>query len=306
MAVRKIDWDSMQKTITNAETRKPAWEDENKDIFQVKLNKTGKFNALTRFMPPHVDDDLPYVKVLSHSFKIDGKWLIETCPKTIGKKCPVCELYWSKYNKNLERQPDDVAQFKSKINYWYNIYVIRNEDFPDTEGTVKKLRTGVKIHGKLMAKVKPEDPNDTPINIFDYENGASFKFNVRLVSGNNNYDTCDFSERSYISHKDGTKLTEAQIEELDTKLFKLSEIISPDKFKSYEELAAKLEKIVGGSSEPSPKKSKVEYAEEKDSTPPAKPKVTVPAPESKAAEAVDEAEANDEDDDDFFAKLTKK
>ena len=54
-------------------------------------DKSDNGYAVIRFLPPVDGEDVPWVRVFNHGFKGKGGWLIDNCPTTIGKKCPVCE-----------------------------------------------------------------------------------------------------------------------------------------------------------------------------------------------------------------------
>jgi hypothetical protein len=53
-------------------------------------DKSGNGYAIIRFLPQSEGENIPWVKTYSHAFKgPTGKWFIENCPTTIGRKCPL-------------------------------------------------------------------------------------------------------------------------------------------------------------------------------------------------------------------------
>lgn len=68
-----------------------ASREEDTRIWTPKMNKSGTGEATIRFLPGGGgNDEESYVEVYSHAFKgINGKWLIENCPTTIGQTCAV-------------------------------------------------------------------------------------------------------------------------------------------------------------------------------------------------------------------------
>ena len=71
--------------------------------------------------------------------------------------------------------------------------------------------------------------------------GANFKLKVRKVDGFWNYDKSEFEATSKLLDGDDEKL-----EETYGKLFSLTQFLSEDNFKSYDELKEKFNRIVTG------------------------------------------------------------
>lgn len=88
MARRKFDWNAVTEQIKTQDKPKSFGQAED-DLYKPKLNDQGNANVLLRFLPPHPDEELPFVKKYSHGFKGVNGWFIEDCPTTIGEKCPV-------------------------------------------------------------------------------------------------------------------------------------------------------------------------------------------------------------------------
>ena len=45
--------------------------------------------AVIRFLDSPEGEELPYVKLYNHGFKIGSRWFIENCPTTLKQQCPV-------------------------------------------------------------------------------------------------------------------------------------------------------------------------------------------------------------------------
>jgi len=88
--------------------------------------------------------------------------------------------------------------------------------------------------------MKPEFEDETPINPFDFWEGANFKLKIRKVDGYWNYDKSEFDSPSAVFDNDEA------IEELWNKQFPLKPFLAPENFKSYDELKAKLDKVLLG------------------------------------------------------------
>ena len=92
-----------------------------------------------------------------------------------------------------------------------------------------------------MSAMKPEFEDENPINPFDFWEGANFKLKIRKVDGFWNYDKSEFDSSSAIADNDES------IEEIWNKQFPLKPFLAPENFKSYDELKAKLDKVLTGS-----------------------------------------------------------
>jgi hypothetical protein len=94
--------------------------------------------------------------------------------------------------------------------------------------------------------MKPEFSDENPVDPFDMWNGADFKIKVKTVKESNgnsypNYDDSVFMSPRPISEDD------EEIEKIWRQCHSLQDIISPDKFKSPEELTKRLNYVLGTS-----------------------------------------------------------
>jgi hypothetical protein len=101
-------------------------------------------------------------------------------------------------------------------------------------------RYGKKIFEMLKEAISPAFEDEAPINPFDLRSeGANFKIKIRKVDGYWNYDKSEFDTQAAL-FEDENKLND-----IYTSLNSLTEIISPNEFKSYEELKTKLDRVLG-------------------------------------------------------------
>jgi hypothetical protein len=137
--------------------------------------------------------------------------------------------------------------------------------------------------------MNPEFEDEKPLNPFDMWEGANFKIKIRNVEGYRNYDKSEFDAPSPVSDDD------AELEALWKKEHSLKEFTDPKNFKSYDELKAKLNKVLnldGMSAKPATRA--VDRDEEEEA-----PAPKLPQKQVKKLAAVD-----DEDEDiNFFKKL---
>ena len=130
---------------------------------------------------------------------------------------------------------------------------------------------GKKIFDKIMEAMQPEFEDETPINPFDFWQGANFRLKVRKVAGYTNYDKSEFEQPSELLGGDDTEL-----ETLYNKQYDLSEFSDKSNFKSYDELKTKLDRVLSGTENTSTAEETTVSYEERTPT---------PAPEKAAAVA---------------------
>ena len=225
--------------LENAPQEKKSYKDER--LWKPELDKSGNGYAVIRFLPAVEGEDMPWAKVFNHAFQgPTGQWYIENSLTTIGKADPVSELNSTFWNTGLESDKEIARKQKRKLQYFSNIYVVSDAKHPENEGKVFLFRYGKKIFDKLMAAMQPEFEDETPINPFDFWEGANFKLKIRKVDGYWNYDKSEFEAPSALFDNDG------QIEDVWKKAYPLGEFSAPTNFKSYEELKTRLDTVLSG------------------------------------------------------------
>ncbi len=207
-------------------------------------DKIGNAMAIIRFLPAPDGEEFPWIRLYSHSFKNNiGQWLIENCPTTLNKKCPVCEANSILWNTQLKENQEVVRTRKRKVNYISNIYIISDPANQDNEGKVFLFKYGKKLFDKINEAMFPEFKDEKALNPFDFWSGANFKLKVRQVEGYTNYDKSEFSSSSPLFDDDD------EIERIWNQEFSLLEFVKEENFKSYEEIKAKLHDVLLGSGE---------------------------------------------------------
>ena len=209
-------------------------------FWKPELDKSGNGYAVFRFLPAVQDEDLPWARLWSHAFQGPGGWLIENSLTTLNKKCPISEANSLLWNSGVEADKEIARKRKRKLSYYANILIVSDSKHPENEGQVKLYRFGKKIFDKITEAMKPEFEDETPINPFDFWEGANFKLKIRKVDGYWNYDKSEFEGPSAVFDNDEA------IEELWNKQFPLKPFLADENFKSYDELKAKLDKVLSG------------------------------------------------------------
>lgn len=260
--------------------------------------------AVIRFLPsPEVDGDGadPWARIWTHGFKgPQNQWYIENCLSTIGLPDPCSDyntILWNSSDNDKGPERTQARTQKRQLNYHSNIYVVSDPENPENEGKVFLFRYGSRIFDKLKNAMFPPFPDMVGFNPFDLWAGANFKLRIRKVDGNTNYDLSEFEKPSPLLDDD------AKLEEIYKQEFSLKDLVTPDRFKSYEELQDRLNFVLGlntrqGSSNQKtpPSKQEESFAESKSE------------PAFKSKPAPNFAAASDDDDDDlaFFNSMNEE
>ena len=253
-------------------------------LWKPEVDKSGKGYAVLRFLPAPEGEDIPWAKMYSHAFQGPGGWYIENSLTTTGGKDPVSEHNRELWNSGNESDKDVVRKQKRKLSYYANIYVVKDPTNPQNEGGVFLYKFGKKIFDKIMEAMQPEFEDETPINPFDFWQGANFKLKIVKKDGYWNYDKSEFSEVSSLLED------EDALEALWNKEYSLAAVTAPDQFKSYEDLKKRLDYVLGHKQPARPRLDE-ELEDESDGrgsfTPDFKSKA--PAPVASASEDEDDA-----------------
>ena len=208
-------------------------------LWKPEMDKTGNGYAVIRFLPAPESEELPWAKMYSHAFQGPGGWYIENSLTTIGQKDPVSEHNRELWNSGSDKDKETVRKQKRKLSYYSNIYVVKDPANPANEGKVFLFKYGKKIFDKIMEAMQPEFEDETPINPFDFWQGANFKLKLVKKDGYWNYDKSEFDRVAPLLNDDDA------LESLWKKQYSLTAITASDQFKSYEDLEKRLNMVLG-------------------------------------------------------------
>ena len=262
-------------------------------IWKPTVDKAGNGYAVLRFLPAAEGQDLPWARYWDHGFKgPTGLWYIENSLTSIGQPDPVGELNSRLWNSGVDADKEKARAQKRRLHYVANVLVLQDPSAPQNEGKVMLFKFGKKIFDKLMDVMQPQFADETPINPFDMWEGADFKLKIRNVEGYRNYDKSEFDGQSALHSGDESKL-----EGVYNQLHDLGEFTDPKNYKTYDELKAKLMRVLGEETEMgAPTVAQMQQINE-----PAR------ASEPVTAEEMNFATTTDEDDTmSYFAKLANE
>lgn len=280
------NFEFLQKELEKSSTQSGADE----RLWKPELDASGNGYAVVRFLPAPEGESVPWAKIYSHAFQGPGGWLIDNCLTTNGDKCPVCAANQKLWNSGHESDKEVARQRKRKLSYYSNIYVVNDAKNPDNNGKVFLFKYGKKIHDKILAAMQPEFQDETPVNVFDFWEGANFKIKIRTIGGYWNYDASEFAAPTALSSDD------EEMERIWKQQYSLEAFTASDQFKSYEELENRMSIVLGTT--PNPVTRRVQEEEDQE------PVLVASTPARREPSTSD-----DSDDDDalsYFARLAEE
>ncbi len=235
--------DKLKKAVEQSSAGNGGGKNVDERFWQPEVDAAGNGYAVVRFLDtPAVDgeDGLPWVQIWSHGFQGPGGWYIENSLTTLGKTDPVSEYNTVLWNSGIEANKEIARKQKRKLTYIANVLVISDAKRPQNEGKVFLFKFGKKIFDKIKEQLEPQFADETPMNPFDFWKGANFKVKIRNVEGYRNYDKSEFEAPAALLNGD-----DAKIEQVWKSAYSLKDFLKAENFKSYDELKAKLDKVLG-------------------------------------------------------------
>jgi len=277
-----------EKVGGNAGQAAVSYEDNR--FWKPEVDKAGNGYAVLRFLPTPAGEDLPWTRYWDHGFQGPGGWYIEKSLTSIGQNDPVGEVNTKLWNSGLDSDKEIARKQKRRLHYVANVLVVSDPAHPENEGKVFLYQFGKKIFDKMMDVMQPQFQDEEPVNPFDLWEGANFKLKIRNVEGYRNYDKSEFDKKSSVS------ADEAELEEVYGKVYSLKDFTDPSKYKTYDELKAKLERVLGGTA---PRTTAESVTLDESMSAPSVGK-------SKFAPAVATADGDDDDTMSYFSKLANE
>jgi hypothetical protein len=208
-------------------------------IWKPKRDSAGNGFSIIRFLPPTGDEEMPFVRIWDHGFQgPTGLWYIENSLTTINADDPVSEFNGKLWNSGMESDKEQARKQKRRLKYIANVYIVKDAAQPEFEGKVMLYSFGKKIFDKLNDLMNPEFPDESPINPFDLWEGANFRLKIRQYEGYANYDKSEFESAAPLFDDDD------KLEEVWKQGHSLQDLIDPKNFKDYNELKAKLYRVL--------------------------------------------------------------
>jgi hypothetical protein len=262
---RQDRFDQLTKKLNQMSKGNFYNENEDDRFWKLTVDKTGNGYAVIRFLPEPQGEGEPFVQLYSHAFKGPGGWYIEnslttrTKDRPEGSADPLSEYNskrWAEGEKSEGRRfvsgdfttKPPTPGSKRKNGYYSNIYVVEDQANPANNGKVFLFKYGPRIMDKIEEAQNPKFPDVEKFNPFDLYTGANFKLKARLVEGQRNYNS---SEWDLVEGESGVKKprgalssNEDMLETIWKSEYSLQEIVAPSKFKTYNQLKERLNKVL--------------------------------------------------------------
>ena len=214
------------------------YQNDDDKYWQPTVDKAGNGQAIIRFLPPPGDEKAPFIRYWEHGFKGPGGWYIEKSLTTLGENDPCAEHNNTLWESGRESDKKIARDQKRKLYYVSNIYVVSDPANPENDGKVFLFKYGKKIFDKINDLMNPAFEGDEKINPFDLWDGCNFRLRIRKVEGYRNYEKSDFAGKTPLLEDDDEMKVVWESEN------PLQPIIAPDKFKTYDALKARLDKVL--------------------------------------------------------------
>lgn len=212
------------------------------NYWKLEVDKSGNGQAVIRFLAEPKNEDMPAVKVIEYGFKGVGGWYINRSLKSIGQPDPVDDEYWGLMNSGIESDKALAKLLQRNTRYIVNILVISDKANPDNEGKVMKMKVTPSIWKIIEGMGKPQFDDETPVDVFDFWEGADFKMKAyNDTNGMRTYAKSAFAPSSPLFDDD------AKIEEIYDSLESLQEELNPENkaYGDYAKLEKRLQEVLG-------------------------------------------------------------
>lgn len=230
------------KEAAKQQGQKQSYNDDR--FWKPTVDKAGNGFATIRWLPVQDENGNPWITYWDHGFQgPTGKWYIEKSRTSIGQEDPVADLNSKLWNTGVDADKETARNQKRRLHYVANILVVNDPQKPECNGKVFLYKYGKKIQSQILDAMDPQYEDEEAINPFDMWSGANFKLKIRKVEGWPNYDKSEFESPSPI-HEDDDWIKENVYD----KLYDLNEFLDPATYKTYDELKAKLDSVLGTNS----------------------------------------------------------
>jgi hypothetical protein len=236
---RTEGFDKLTQSLNKLNQKSQGQNGPDERFWKPEVDKAGNGYAVIRFLPESEGEDVPFQRMWDHGFQGPGGWYIENSLTTLGQKDPVSEYNSMLWNSGIDSNKDKARKQKRRLGFISNIYIVKDPSNPENEGKVFLYKYGKKIFDKLNEAMNPQFEDEKPVNPFDLWEGADFKLKIRNVEGYRNYDKSELDTPAPLFDEDG------ELESVWKSQYSLVEFVDPSNFKTFEELQAKLNRVLG-------------------------------------------------------------
>lgn len=192
-----------------------------------------------------------FVENRTHSFQgSDGKWHVVDCLRKAGHRCPICEWNDAVFKTFTYEDAKKIAKKKAKKTFISNVYVVKNNAKPDTEGKIFRFKYGIQIAEKILEKMSSkEDPDKGHIEgvpVYDIYKGANLIYKAKIGKYGPNPEASYFGDSKRISDKNNVPLSETEINRIKANRLTLNECERDTSKVTFEDILNTYEKLCEG------------------------------------------------------------
>jgi hypothetical protein len=207
------------------------------------------------------EDLTPMAKILKHAFQGPKGWYIENSLQTFGEDCPVRAFdgpLWGTAKKNNDEILKNTLKKRlPNTTYYANVLIIKDGTNPENNGKVMIYEFGETVRKLLEKCNKPEFDTDPIFDPFDMFEGADLLLNLTYTKkkiGEKEFDVANFDSVRWAPPAPLAGGDEQEMERIWKAEHSIADFYDRKHFKSYDDLKAKYEKVMGltdgGSSAP--------------------------------------------------------
>lgn len=209
-------------------------------FYTLTKDKEGSGAALIRFIPDSERCMIKRLYKINTTITKNGKkrFVSEFSPTNIGQPDPFQEEWQRLWNEGLK---DEAKKYGRGVRYITNIKIIKDPACPENEGKIFLYEMSGSMKDKVQNSVDPSEQDRalgaTPKELFNPLKGNSFRLVAKKgTNGQINYDSSEVVN-------DVTSIydsVEQAIEDIKVNSHKLSDLLKPENYLSYDELKKKL------------------------------------------------------------------
>lgn len=209
-------------------------------FYVLSKDKNGNGAALIRFLPDSERGMIQKLFKVNTTITKNGKkrFVSEFSPSSIGQPCPFQEEWQRLWNAG---DKEGAKLFGRGIRYIVNIKVLKDPANPENEGKIFLYEMSGAMKDKIQNAVDPSEQDRAlgaiPKELFNPLRGNSFRLVAKKgANGQINYDSSEVvNEVNSIYNT-----VDEALAEIKAKTYKLSDLLKPESFLSYQELQNKM------------------------------------------------------------------
>lgn len=268
-----FDFDNMvAKLGSNPFEEKAAKWGADERFYVLPKDDKGEGSAIIAFLPDPEGRPLQRMYKINTTIIKDGqrRFCNEWSPTTINARCPFQEEWQKLYNAG---QREESRKFARSTRYITNILVVKDPRKPENEGKVFLYDMSQRFKDKLEQAVNPGQ-QDIALGVERKEIFNPTKgWVMRLVARKQANDMITYDSSEFVKSEPVWPDPEVAFKNITEKCYKLSDLLKPENFKSYDELKAEFDRVTFANTTSTPKKETTsEVLEAKEPAPKAEPK----------------------------------